>query len=309
MTGLVDGRDGTRAFLRRWVLWRVGVRWYVVALVGPPALGLLVGLWFQDWSERFTGSGASVIVDYLASLCFLVVLGGGQEEPGWRGFALPRMQERMSPLAASVVLGVLWGLWHLPVFVFVPGYNSAGTGVASIAVSVLVFTAVGTVGQSLILAWLFNHTRGSVLLAVLAHASLDAGSGFVAGRTAIDGRPCVVRCRRAGVWRWRHGGRCPIGRWTLRRPQVLTPRHRDPVPRKATGPRSRRRARTGPARDRPHGHSLPRHMRPRIELVEDYGLPALRANQPAPYRRELGAFGAGMRSAQKDAASMPGFCQ
>lgn len=110
VTGLVDGRDGTRAFMRRWVLWRVGVRWYVVALVGPPVLGLLVGLWFQDWSERFAGSGASVIVVYLAILSFLVVLGGGQEEPGWRGFALPRMQESMSPLAASVVLGVLWGL-------------------------------------------------------------------------------------------------------------------------------------------------------------------------------------------------------
>jgi hypothetical protein len=86
---------------------------------------------------------------------------------------------------ASVVLGLLWGLWHLPVFVFVPGYSSAGPGVVGIATSFLVFTAVGTVGQSLLLTWLFSHTRGSVLLAVLAHASLNAGSGFVApSRTA-----------------------------------------------------------------------------------------------------------------------------
>jgi len=184
VTGLVDGRDGLRAFLRRWVLWRVRARWYVLALVGLPALGLLVGLLFGDWSERFAGSGPSVVVTYLATLSFLVVLGGGQEEPGWRGFALPRMQARMGPLAASVVLGVLWGLWHLPVFILVPGYNSAGKGVASIAASVLVFTAVGAVGQSLLLTWLFNHTRGSVLLAVLAHASLNAGTGLVTGRTA-----------------------------------------------------------------------------------------------------------------------------
>lgn len=184
VTGLVDGRDGTRSFLRRWVLWRVGVRWYVLALVGLPALGLVVGLLSGDWSERFAGSGPSLVVTYLATLSFLLVLGGGQEEPGWRGFALPRMQERMGPLGASVVLGVLWGLWHLPVFVLVPGYNSAGRGAASIAVSVLVFTAVGAVGQSLLLTWLFNHTRGSVLFAVLAHASLNAGSGFVTGRAA-----------------------------------------------------------------------------------------------------------------------------
>jgi membrane protease YdiL (CAAX protease family) len=185
VTALVDGRDGTRAFLRRWVLWRVGARWYVLALVGLPALGLVVGLPFRDGTERFAGSSPSVVVTYLATWCFLVVLGGGQEEPGWRGFALPRMQERMGPLAASVVLGVLWGLWHLPVYVFVPGYNSAGSGVVSIAASVLVFTAFGAVGQSLLLTWLFNHTGGSVLFAVLAHASLNAGWGFVAdGRTA-----------------------------------------------------------------------------------------------------------------------------
>ena len=146
VTGLVDGRDGLRAFLRRWVLWRVGLRWYVLALVGLPALGLLAGLLSGDWSERFAGSGPSVAVTYLAILSFLVVLGGGQEEPGWRGFALPRMQERLGPLIASVVLGVLWGVWHLPVFILVPGYNSAGTSVASIAASVLVFTAFGAVG-------------------------------------------------------------------------------------------------------------------------------------------------------------------
>ena len=184
VTGLIDGRHGIRAFLRRWVLWRVRARWYVLVLAGLPALGLLVGLLLGDWSERFAASGPSVIVTYLATLSFLLVLGGGQEEPGWRGFALPRMQEHMGPLAASVGLGVLWGLWHLPVFALVPGYNSAGSGVASIAVSVLVFTLVGAVGQSLFLTWLFNHTRGSVLLAVLAHASLNAGSGFVTGRTA-----------------------------------------------------------------------------------------------------------------------------
>ena len=80
------------------------------------------------------------------------------------------------------------GVWHLPEFVFVPGYNSAGSGVAGMAgmaASVLVFTAVGAVGQSVLLTWPFNHARQSALLVVLAHAPLNAGSGFVAaGRTA-----------------------------------------------------------------------------------------------------------------------------
>ena len=169
----------------------------MLALVGLPVLGLLVGLPFRDGTERFAGSGPSLVVMYLMTWSFLTVLGGGQEEPGWRGFALPRMQERMGPLAASVLLGVLWGLWHLPVFILIPGYNSTSGGVVSIAVSVLVFTAVGAVGQSLLLTWLFNNTRGSVLLVVLAHGSLNAGSGFVAPSTASSmARLDVVRCRR-----------------------------------------------------------------------------------------------------------------
>ena len=86
----------------------------------------------------------------------------------------------MGPVMAPVMLGLLWGLWHLPVFFFVPGYSSAGPGVVSIATSFLVFAAVGTVGQSPLLTGAFNHTRGSVLLARLAHASLNAGSGLVA---------------------------------------------------------------------------------------------------------------------------------
>lgn len=184
VTGIVEGRTGTRVFLRRWVQWRVGGRWYVLVMVGLPALGVLVGLLSGDWSDRFVGSVPSVAVTYLATLSLLLVFGGGQEEPGWRGFALPRLQERMGPLLASLVLGVLWGLRHLPVFVLVPGYNSTGPGVASIVASVAVFTAVGAVGQSLLLTWLFNRTAGSVLLAVLAHASLDAGTALVTGRIA-----------------------------------------------------------------------------------------------------------------------------
>lgn len=191
VTGVVEGRAGIGAFLRRWIRWRVAPRWYLVALMGLPTVGLLVGLRLGDGTGRFAGTGPSVAVTYLATLSFLVVLGGGQEEPGWRGFALPRMQASMGPVTASVLLGLLWGLWHLPVFVLVPGYNSAGPGVTSIVTSLLVFTAFGAVGQSLILTWLFNNTRGSVLLAMLAHASLNAGSAFVSGHV---GTMAVFAC-------------------------------------------------------------------------------------------------------------------
>jgi membrane protease YdiL (CAAX protease family) len=180
VTGLLEGRPGVRAFLRRFVVWRVGVRWYLLALVALPLLVALAGLPLGHASAQLGGPVAAVAGSYLASVAFLAILGGGEEEPGWRGFALPRLQERFGPLVGSVLLGVLWGLWHLPLFVFVPDYNSAGRGPAGIALTFLAFAMAGTVGQSLLLTWLFNHTRGSVLLAVLAHASLNAGWLFVA---------------------------------------------------------------------------------------------------------------------------------
>ena len=189
VTGLVDGRHGIRAFLRRWVLWRIKLRWYLLALVGIPALGFVVGLPFRDGTERFAGSGPALVVTYLATWSFLAVLGGGQEEPGWRGFALPRMQQRMGPLAASVVLGVLWGLWHLPVFVLVPGYNSTVGGVVSISVSVLVFTAVGAVGQSLHPRQRASRRAG----ACLAQCQLRVRRPECC---LVDGRLGVVRCGR-----------------------------------------------------------------------------------------------------------------
>ena len=180
VTALTEGRPGVRAFLRRFLVWRVGVGWYLFALVVLPLLVAVGGVLLRDGSEQLGGPVAAVVGTYLAYLGFLAVLGGGQEEPGWRGFALPRLQERSGPLAGTVVLGLLWGLWHLPLFVLVPDYNAAGRGAAGVAVTFVAFAVAGTVGQSLLLTWLFNHTRGSILLAVLGHASLNDGWAFVA---------------------------------------------------------------------------------------------------------------------------------
>jgi membrane protease YdiL (CAAX protease family) len=180
ITGLTEGWAGVRAFLHRLVQWRVKPRWYLVALVVLPLTVAVAGLPLRDGSERINGSIATVVITYVAWIGMLALLGGGQEEPGWRGFALPRLQERFNPVIGSLILGVLWGVWHLPLFLFVPEYNSAGRDVAGIAVTFAAFTLAAAVGQSLLLTWLYNHTRGSLLLAVLAHASFNAGWGFVA---------------------------------------------------------------------------------------------------------------------------------
>jgi membrane protease YdiL (CAAX protease family) len=177
---LQRGRAGLRSYLRRFVQWRVRLRWYLVALIALPLLVALAGLPWRDGTEQLTGPIVKVGATYLAYLAFLALLGGGQEEAGWRGFALPRLQVRHGPLLGTVLLGLLWGLWHLPLFIFVTNYNSAGHGWTGIALTFTAFTLAGTVGQSLLLTWLFNHAKGSVLLAVLGHASLNAGWTFFA---------------------------------------------------------------------------------------------------------------------------------
>jgi uncharacterized protein len=173
----VDGAAGVRRLLKSCVRWRVGVRWYVLALVVVPALILVALLVPPGGVSGFREPVPLLVLSYVPALAIILLVGGPlAEEPGWRGFALPRLQRRLGPLAGSVVLGMLWGLWHLPLFIFVPGYNGAGTGPVGIAVPFAVFVG-GETGLAVIFTWLFNNARGSVLLTLLLHASANTATG------------------------------------------------------------------------------------------------------------------------------------
>jgi uncharacterized protein len=104
-----------RAWLRPAWRWRVGARWWAYAL-GLPALLYAV----VTWSLQLTGSpvdwslGWDRLPAYAGTFVFVLFLGGGLEEPGWRGFGLPLLQERYSPVRATLLLGLVWGIWHVP---------------------------------------------------------------------------------------------------------------------------------------------------------------------------------------------------
>ena len=172
VTALTDGRAAVGQLLRRMVQWRVGVGWYLLILFGVPfveLLGAFVVLGavpFEDLAKNWP----LVFTSYLPQVLVAVVVIGLAEETGWRGFALPRLQEWRGPLVGTAVLAVVWAMWHLPNVLF-----GGWTGLSFSLWLVL------TIASAFIYTWVFNNTGGSILLAALLHAAINMGSGLVTG--------------------------------------------------------------------------------------------------------------------------------
>lgn len=164
---------GARALLRRLLVWRIGPSWYAIAILTPAALSVatigLVNLLGASpavplLSAKFASLSAGQMAASIA-LLFLMSMVINGEELGWRGFALPRLQARYSALTSSVILGVVWALFHLPLFWTIGGSSQADMPLLGFLVQ------LGAI--SVLMTWVFNHTRGSVLPAILYHAAVN----------------------------------------------------------------------------------------------------------------------------------------
>lgn len=177
ITWRLAGKEGVRVLCRRYLLWRVGLRWYLVALVLIPAFVSLGILTLPGAAPSYTGEPPlQITAAFLTRLVLFGIIGGPlAEEPGWRGFALPLLQDRYGPLKGSLLLGTVWAFWHLPLFL--TASEGGGRGVAPADV-ILLFAqfAPATVAFTLVLTWLFNRTNRSLLTAILAHAALNAST-------------------------------------------------------------------------------------------------------------------------------------
>ena len=160
VTAAVSGGAGVLALLERVIRFRVGLVWYLLALLLVPVGGVLIRLASGLPLVLTTMPGLSMA----ATLGVLMITGVLGEEVGWRGFALPRLLERFSPIVASLLLGAVWGIWHLPSF-FVSGLPQAG-------LQIPVFL-VGALSLSVIATWILIHARGSVFLSMLLHFSVN----------------------------------------------------------------------------------------------------------------------------------------
>lgn len=181
-TWATAGAPGVRDLLARLVRWRIRPIWWVVGFsplllyaIAAAALRLVRGAW--------TDVALLGRINYLPDLGFgalalwMLTFGIG-EETGWRGFALPRLQRNRTALSASLILAAFWILWHLPTFLYLPTYVKLG-------VAILPGFALGIVAGAIVFTWLYNSTRGSILLVALGHAALNFVTGSPVGDQTI----------------------------------------------------------------------------------------------------------------------------
>jgi membrane protease YdiL (CAAX protease family) len=160
VTAATEGKPGVAALLRKFTIWRVGWGWFAVALLMAPMICVV-----PAYLNMYFGAPDPTMALFAALPTMLMMFairlvnpldGPMQEELGWRGFALPRLQERYSMLAASAILGGLVVVWHVPLVLLgmLPAY-----------------ALFGTFAFTIVFGWLFNNVKGSVLMTLIAHSA------------------------------------------------------------------------------------------------------------------------------------------
>lgn len=184
VTGITGRWAGLRELFGRVVLWRIGFRWYAITLLGPIAVAFLaLGLYALSGNALPEFAPAEMILPLILGNAILGPLG---EELGWRGTALPRLQARWNVLISSLILGVLWGLYHLPAFLM-PGMPQQDIA--------LIAFMLGVVPFNVFISWVFNHTHGSLIPAFLSHLAFN----FVGNATGVFGDVALFWLV-VGVW-------------------------------------------------------------------------------------------------------------
>jgi CAAX protease family protein len=208
VTAWTMGRPGVRDLLARLARWRVPIRWWLVAVSPVAFLGLALaamtaaGQALPDVADFGRFSGIPAVG--LAGVLLLIFAGALGEETGWRGYALPQMQRRFSPLASSLILAVLWFGWHLPQFFVIATYRDSSP-------VQYVGMFLGLACGAVVLTWLYNRSGGSILLVAVWHglynvvAATQAATGMLAAVVStlimIQGIVLIVadlRARRRG---------------------------------------------------------------------------------------------------------------
>jgi uncharacterized protein len=176
VTRITEGKAGLKAFLRRFVHFRFGLGWYLLVILGYPLMYLVAFLPVLG-TERYANLAQNLpgaIAVYLPGLVFSILFPALGEEPGWRGFALPRLQKRFGPIVGTLILGSLVALWHVPIY-YIPGFTTLDT----MDLGAVLVQSSALVSAAFLITWLYNHGRGSIFFAMLIHAASNSSPSLV----------------------------------------------------------------------------------------------------------------------------------
>ena len=181
VTASVDGGEGVRDLLRRIVSWRVPLVWYGVS-AATLGVGLAVAAAAHDgpfWTDAASYTGTPNLGLALTFLLVLVDNGFG-EETGWRGFLADRLLRRHGVVGTALLVFVVWGVWHLPLFFLVESFRGLGL--------TLIGWAIGLACGSLVLTWMYARAEHCILVVALWHTSFN----FASGTALMEGVPAAV---------------------------------------------------------------------------------------------------------------------
>lgn len=185
MTRLLEGKGAVKNLLKKYLIWRVGARWYLL-VVGLPLVAAIVAVGivaFLSPGELGQLDVPAVLGSLLVAPLGAVLFGPLPEELGWRGYALPRLLQSHNPLVSSLIVGTIWTFWHTPMFFFT---GATFPSVFALTPGILLVYWGGTMASSILYTVVLLHTRGSVLMAVLLHTFANvAPSVIIEGFSAV----------------------------------------------------------------------------------------------------------------------------
>jgi membrane protease YdiL (CAAX protease family) len=190
---VASGREQLRRLAAGFDVARASLRWSIVALLLPLILVAIAIVLATGMAGSALPSIRLGLLGVLAAEFVRILLVGGplEEEIGWRGYALPRLLDKCSPRTASILLGIVWGFWHVPLY-FVAGTGQAATLAGGMSAAFAIGGFVGwTIGLSILFTWLFIRTRGSLIVVILFHASVDLAA-FVPAAVGAPGMTSLL---------------------------------------------------------------------------------------------------------------------
>ncbi|MFX0003383.1 MAG: CPBP family intramembrane glutamic endopeptidase [Promethearchaeota archaeon] len=172
ISGINDGLRGIKNLFAGFRIWRVSFFWYFAGLLFIIAPLIFALVYLLLGGEAPGPESTYTIPIFLLDLFLSLISGPLNEEAGWRGYALPRLESRFSALISSIILGILWGFWHLPLYL------------VEVRLPFYIFIFLNIV-LSILITWGYNNTNGSLVIAVLFHYSFNFVGTYIAGKLGL----------------------------------------------------------------------------------------------------------------------------